>query len=170
MGEASLDVHPASQPWAGAGGKPSWPWNRLGHGVGGRKMLSLNEEEEATLTFREQGDGRKVSRLPSGKVVLVHLDYLSQVKGGERWKSPAATPRRLRHRLPSRTGRQLGAPGRINGRRPPGLGRRGRGPPRSQAPDRNPADGNRHAGRQAGAGPRNAAYAAYRSGGRRPGG
>lgn len=41
--------------------------------------------DQATLTFREQSDGRKVSRLPSGKVALVHFNYLDKVKDGETW-------------------------------------------------------------------------------------
>jgi uncharacterized LabA/DUF88 family protein len=53
-----------------------------------------NAEEilEAELTFREQADGRKVARLPGGKVVLVNLDDLDKVGDGERWRV------RLRHR------------------------------------------------------------------------
>lgn len=47
---------------------------------------------EAELTFREQADGRKVARLPGGKVVLVNLDDLDKVGDGERWRV------RLRHR------------------------------------------------------------------------
>ncbi len=42
-------------------------------------------DEQVLLTFREQADGRKVSRLPSGKVVLVDLDQRKLVKDGERW-------------------------------------------------------------------------------------
>ncbi|HVL49659.1 MAG TPA: NYN domain-containing protein [Candidatus Thermoplasmatota archaeon] len=41
---------------------------------------------EAVLIFHEQSDGRKVSRLPGGKVVLVDLDNLDRVKNGERWR------------------------------------------------------------------------------------
>lgn len=36
--------------------------------------------------FREQEDGRKVSRLASGKVVLVSLDHLDTIQEGERWR------------------------------------------------------------------------------------
>lgn len=38
-----------------------------------------------TLVFREQADGRKVARLPSGKVALIELPSLAKVKDGERW-------------------------------------------------------------------------------------
>src|SRR5688572_9262293 len=50
--------------------------------------LPLNADEpfEATLTFREQTDGRKVGRLPGGKVVLIQLQYLDTVHDGERWR------------------------------------------------------------------------------------
>lgn len=41
--------------------------------------------EEVPLLFREQADGRKVSRLPNGKVVLVDLLQKEKVKDGERW-------------------------------------------------------------------------------------
>lgn len=47
---------------------------------------------EATLVFREQADGRKVARLPGGKVVLIDLAVLDKVKDGEAWFV------RLRHR------------------------------------------------------------------------
>lgn len=50
------------------------------------------EPSEATLTFREQSDGRKVSRLPGGKVVLVHLLEMDRVGDGESWRV------RLEHR------------------------------------------------------------------------
>jgi uncharacterized LabA/DUF88 family protein len=40
---------------------------------------------EATLVFREQSDGRKVARLPGGKVVLVDWDYIERVRDGECW-------------------------------------------------------------------------------------
>ena len=40
---------------------------------------------EATLVFREQSDGRKVARLPGGKVVLVHWDHIERVRDGECW-------------------------------------------------------------------------------------
>lgn len=55
----------------------------------------VNEEDEpteATLVFREQADGRKVARLPGGKVVLVAVAELERVRDGERWRV------RLRHR------------------------------------------------------------------------
>lgn len=51
-----------------------------------------DEPHTAILTFREQADGRKVSRLPGGKVVLVNLPYLDMVGDGQRWRV------RLRHR------------------------------------------------------------------------
>jgi len=35
--------------------------------------------------FREQADGRKVARLPGGKVVLLHRDDIDRVKDGEWW-------------------------------------------------------------------------------------
>lgn len=54
--------------------------------------MSPEEILEAELTFREQADGRKVARLPGGKVVLVNLDDLEKVGDGERWRV------RLRHR------------------------------------------------------------------------
>ncbi|HWP99447.1 MAG TPA: NYN domain-containing protein [Vicinamibacterales bacterium] len=44
------------------------------------------ELSEATLTFREQADGRKVSRLPGGKVVLLKLSELGRVADGEQWR------------------------------------------------------------------------------------
>jgi uncharacterized LabA/DUF88 family protein len=40
---------------------------------------------EATLVFREQSDGRKVARLPGGKVVLVHWDHIERIRDGECW-------------------------------------------------------------------------------------
>jgi uncharacterized LabA/DUF88 family protein len=40
---------------------------------------------EATLVFHEQADGRKVSRLPGGKVVLVELSQMDRVRDGEPW-------------------------------------------------------------------------------------
>lgn len=51
-----------------------------------------DEPRTAILTFREQADGRKVSRLPGGKVVLVNLPYADMVGDGQRWRV------RLRHR------------------------------------------------------------------------
>lgn len=54
----------------------------LGPGVGN----PMDEgTDEATLVFREQEDGRKVSRLVSGKVVLVDLDHVDEIADGERW-------------------------------------------------------------------------------------
>jgi len=41
--------------------------------------------DQVSLTFREQMDGRKVCRLPTGKVALVHYNYLDKVKDGETW-------------------------------------------------------------------------------------
>ncbi len=50
-------------------------------------MLSGDDAiTEAELVFREQADGRKVSRLPNGKIVLIELQELDRVKDGERWK------------------------------------------------------------------------------------
>lgn len=53
---------------------------------------SEQEPAEAVLRFREQADGRKVARLPGGKVVLVEISALDRVGDGERWRV------RLRHR------------------------------------------------------------------------
>ncbi len=54
----------------------------------------LNDDEvvDATLIFREQVDGRRVARLPQGKVVLVAAAEVDRVKNGEQWRV------RLRHR------------------------------------------------------------------------
>ena len=41
--------------------------------------------DQATLTFREQSDGRKVARLPTGKIALVDYDSLEKIKDGETW-------------------------------------------------------------------------------------
>ena len=41
--------------------------------------------DQVKLTFHEQMDGRKVARLPTGKVVLVHFNALDKVKDGESW-------------------------------------------------------------------------------------
>jgi uncharacterized LabA/DUF88 family protein len=41
---------------------------------------------EATLTFYEQGDGRKVARMPGGKVVLVKASEIDRVKHGHQWR------------------------------------------------------------------------------------
>jgi uncharacterized LabA/DUF88 family protein len=50
-------------------------------------MLSGDDSlTEADLVFREQADGRKVSRLPNGKIVLIDLQEVDRVKDGERWK------------------------------------------------------------------------------------
>jgi uncharacterized LabA/DUF88 family protein len=50
-------------------------------------MLSGDDAlTEADLVFREQADGRKVSRLPNGKIVLIDLSEVDRVKDGERWK------------------------------------------------------------------------------------
>jgi uncharacterized LabA/DUF88 family protein len=40
---------------------------------------------DATLIFHEQADGRKVARLPGGKVVLIDLNELDLVRDGEPW-------------------------------------------------------------------------------------
>ena len=44
-----------------------------------------DDPDEATLLFHEQADGRKVSRLPGGKVVLLHWDDIDRVHNGEWW-------------------------------------------------------------------------------------
>lgn len=50
-------------------------------------MLSGDDErDEAELVFREQADGRKVSRLPNGKVALIDLSEVDRIKDGQRWK------------------------------------------------------------------------------------
>lgn len=51
-----------------------------------------DEPAEATLTFHEQADGRKVARLPGGKVVLLDIHQIQRVADGERWRV------RLRHK------------------------------------------------------------------------
>ena len=43
------------------------------------------DPQDATLVFYEQADGRKVSRLPGGKVVLVDLAQVDRVRDGEPW-------------------------------------------------------------------------------------
>lgn len=48
-------------------------------------LASGDEPDTAALIFREQADGRKVARLPSGKVVLIALDAAQKVRDGERW-------------------------------------------------------------------------------------
>ena len=52
----------------------------------------MEESEQATLLFHQQSDGRKVSRLPNGKVVLVELESLARVSDGQWWLV------RLRHK------------------------------------------------------------------------
>ena len=59
---------------------------------GGIIIPAEEEPNEATLVFREQADGRKVARLPGGKVVLVEITELDRVQDGERWHV------RLRHK------------------------------------------------------------------------
>jgi uncharacterized LabA/DUF88 family protein len=49
------------------------------------RFLPEDELTEGTLLFREQADGRKVARLPGGKVVLLHRDDLDRVRDGEWW-------------------------------------------------------------------------------------
>ena len=51
------------------------------------RQLPLHDDEpmEATLVFREQADGRKVARLPGGKVVLVRREDIDRVRDGESW-------------------------------------------------------------------------------------
>jgi uncharacterized LabA/DUF88 family protein len=51
-----------------------------------------DEPQDATLVFHEQADGRKVARLPGGKVVLVDLKAVDRVGDGEAWYV------KLRHR------------------------------------------------------------------------
>lgn len=53
---------------------------------GGTMIPAEEEPAEATLLFREQLDGRKVSRLPGGKVVLVDFERIDTVQDGERWR------------------------------------------------------------------------------------
>lgn len=47
--------------------------------------MSDAEEEVVALLFHQQADGRKVSRLPGGKVVLVDLNEIARVSDGEWW-------------------------------------------------------------------------------------
>jgi uncharacterized LabA/DUF88 family protein len=54
--------------------------------------MSDAEDEVVTLLFHQQADGRKVSRLPGGKVVLVDLNEITRVADGEWWLV------RLRHK------------------------------------------------------------------------
>ncbi len=49
------------------------------------RLPAEDEPAEGTLLFREQADGRKVARLPGGKVVLLHRDDLDRVRDGEWW-------------------------------------------------------------------------------------
>jgi uncharacterized LabA/DUF88 family protein len=51
-----------------------------------RPDTAADEPLEETLLFHEQGDGRKVARLPGGKVVLVRREDLDRVREGERWR------------------------------------------------------------------------------------
>jgi uncharacterized LabA/DUF88 family protein len=41
---------------------------------------------EATLVFYEQGDGRKVARMPGGKVVLIKASEIDRVRNGHQWR------------------------------------------------------------------------------------
>ena len=50
-----------------------------------RTSPAESEPAEATLLFHEQADGRKVSRLAGGKVVLVDWDATDRVHAGEWW-------------------------------------------------------------------------------------
>jgi uncharacterized LabA/DUF88 family protein len=45
-----------------------------------------SEPAEATLSFHEQADGRKVARLFGGKVVLLRWEDIDKVKPGESWR------------------------------------------------------------------------------------
>jgi uncharacterized LabA/DUF88 family protein len=58
---------------------------------GGANQTS-DDPPDATLVFHEQADGRKVARLPGGKVVLVDLNQVDRVRDGDAWFV------RLRHR------------------------------------------------------------------------
>lgn len=44
------------------------------------------DPREATLIFYEQGDGRKVARLPGGKVVLIKYGDIDRVRHGQQWR------------------------------------------------------------------------------------
>lgn len=56
-------------------------------------QVKLDDEPlEADLVFREQADGRKVARLPGGKVVLLDINQLDAIADGEKWHV------RLRHK------------------------------------------------------------------------
>ena len=60
--------------------------------IGRNGAVDDDEPVEAVLTFHEQADGRKVARLPGGKVVLLDLHQMHRVADGERWSV------RLRHK------------------------------------------------------------------------
>lgn len=49
------------------------------------RIPATEEPPDATLIFHEQSDGRKVGRLPGGKVVLIDLKSLERVGDGEVW-------------------------------------------------------------------------------------
>lgn len=51
----------------------------------GETPPSDQDPSEATLVFHEQADGRKVGRLPGGKVVLIDLKVVDRVSDGEAW-------------------------------------------------------------------------------------
>ena len=44
-----------------------------------------DDPADGTFLFHEQADGRKVARLPGGKVILLHRDDIDRVRGGEWW-------------------------------------------------------------------------------------
>ena len=46
---------------------------------------TVHDPQDATLIFHEQADGRKVARLPGGKVVLVDLNAIDRIRDGEAW-------------------------------------------------------------------------------------
>ncbi len=56
--------------------------------MAGSDSVLQNDDElvEATLIFREQADGRRVARLPQGKVVLVAAAEVDRVKNGDQWR------------------------------------------------------------------------------------
>lgn len=47
---------------------------------------SVDTPTEATLIFYEQGDGRKVARMPGGKVVLIKASEIDRVRHGHQWR------------------------------------------------------------------------------------
>jgi hypothetical protein len=49
------------------------------------KRESRRRVTEATLRFRAQADGRRVSRMPDGRVVLVRENLSRRVGDRERW-------------------------------------------------------------------------------------